>query len=150
MKYQKVIKSLKFFLLLMLIDGYCINAVSKSSVPIEGEFKVSSTDLNISKPVELTLDFSLLVHFDTVGVTLTLPQGVTLLEGIASQKFDNLEINKNKNKSIKYKVRVDTDKEYQILVTVEVLNLIDSAFAKDFIIILNSKGNIPPATVLIE
>ncbi len=148
MKYQKVIKSLKFFLLLMLIDGYCINAVSKSSVPIEGEFKVSSTDLNISKPVELTLDFSLLVHFDTVGVLLTLPQGVTLLEGIASQEFNNLEI--NKNKSIKYKVRVDTDKEYQILVTVEVLNLTDSAFGKDFIIILNSKGNIPPTTVFIE
>ncbi len=148
MKYQKVIKSLKFFLLLMLIDGYCINAVSKSSVPIEGEFKVSSTDLNISKPVELTLDFSLLVHFDTVGVLLTLPQGVTLLEGIASQEFNNLEI--NKNKSIKYKVRVDTDKEYQILVTVKVLNLTDSVLSKSFIVILNSKDNIPPTTVLID
>lgn len=148
MKYQKVIKSLKLFLLLMLIEGYCINAVSKPSVPIEGEFKVSSTDLNISKPVELTLDFSLLVHFDTVGVLLTLPQGVTLLEGRVSQKFNNLEI--NQNKSIKYKVRIDTNKEYQILVTVKVLNLTDSAFAKDFIIILNSKGNIPPTTVLID
>ncbi len=148
MKYQKVIKSLKFFLLLILSQGYHIHAISSPSVPIEGEFRVSSTDFNISKPVELTLDFSLLVHFDAIGVLLTLPQGVTLLGGRVSQEFNNLKI--NKNKSIKYKVRIDTDKEYQILVTVKVLNLTDSAFGKDFIIILNSKGNIPPATVFIE
>ena len=148
MKYQKVIKNLKFFLLLLLIPGYCINAIAKPSVPIEGELKVSSNDLNIAKPIELILDFSLLAQFDTVGVFLTLPQGVILLEGIASQKFNHLEV--NKNKSLKYKVRINTSKEYQILVTVKVLNLTDSVLSKSFIVILNSKDNIPPTTVLID
>lgn len=117
-------------------------------MPIKGEFRVSSTELNISKPIGLTLDFSLLTHFEIVGVFLTLPQGVSLLEGIASQKFNHLET--NKNKILKYKVRIDSKKEYQILVTVKVLNLTDSAYSKDFVVILNSKSKTPPATLLIE
>ena len=79
----------------MLIQGYHVNAVFSPSVPIEGEFRVSSNDFNISKSIELTLDFSLLVNFDTIGVFLTLPQGVTLLEGITNQKFNHLEKSKN-------------------------------------------------------
>ncbi len=141
------IKNLKIFVLFVILVQYTyVYAATKA--PIKGEFYVSTKNLNISKPIELTLSFALLRHFEDIEVKLTLPQGVSLLDGVSNQQFKDLEIDKSKN--LKYSVHINEDKEYQILITVKVLNLIDAAYSKDFIIILNSKGNIPPPMALIE
>ncbi len=142
---MRVNKYIKIIILLILIQFQSLYAAPKA--PIDGSFVVTS-DVKVSKPIELMLDFVTLRPFDKVGVFLRLPQGVMLLDGSKSQNFDSLKA--DHNKSLKYKVQIDKDEEYQVLATVKILNLGGLVYSKDFIVILNSKGNVPPAEFFIE
>ena len=109
---------------------------AKPSVPISGEFKIISENIEKSKDIELSFTFSIQVPFELMGVSLTLPKGVSLIEGRKIEKIKSLKV--NEVRKFKYKIRINENKQYRIMMTVDALGLVDSAFGRDFIIDLNS------------
>jgi type II secretory pathway component PulC len=132
MHYKSVVRYL-FFVLVMLHSTFLYAA---TKAPIDGSFYAVDKNLTKYRPIELVLDFSVLMNFDTVGVDLSLPKEVSLLKGELTQKLTNIEVGSSKR--VRYVVEFNSDKELMILVTVKVLNLSDAVFSKDFIIMINS------------
>jgi len=122
-----------FFLITFLLSNTLIAA---TKAPIEGSLYVTENKIDLLKPIDLNLDFSVLMKFKSVGVTIYFPEGVKLLQGKRVQRINKIEV--NKLNSVKYQISLTEDNEYSILVNVKVLDLSNAVFSRDFILVLNS------------
>jgi len=135
---------LKFIGIGLILTFTSLSAATK--VPISGDFYISSEKVEPTQAVELTLDFSLLMNYSVVEVSLYTPKGVVLLKGKMKQTVSNIDI--NQIHSLKYTIEYEDKIEQTVTATIKVLNLENMVLRKDFLVKLNSNVNTPKPVYL--
>jgi len=135
---------LKFLSIVFILVFTSLNAATK--VPISGDFYISSEKLESTKIVELTLDFTLLMDYTVVEVSLSIPKNVVLLDSKEKQIISNIRT--NQLNSLKYNVEDKDKTEKTIIATIKVLNLENMVLRKDFLVKLNSDNTTPKPVYL--
>lgn len=132
---------ISFLFCLFLLDSEVLAA---TKAPIEGGFVPASYEIKSPSKVKVDLQFSMLMPFKKVSVSLIVPKGVTLIHGDAITVLNDLKT--NEVKTLSYEFMVEDLKEKQIWATVKVLEVSDALFSKDFLLTINPQQSAhPPA-----
>ena len=120
---------------------------AEMTVPIKGQLAPERVSAEVSTTLTFRLEVSTTVAFKRVAVRLKVPDGMTLVAGIADAEIANF--GPGENRAFEYRLRLDRPGEKKVWAEAEVLGIAPAIVRSPFLAVVNpAEGDKPPPTIV--
>jgi hypothetical protein len=123
------------------------SAQAEMTVPIKGHLAPERVSAEVGATLTFRLEVSTTVAFKRVAVRLTVPDGMTLVAGIADAEIANF--GPGENRAFEYRLRLDRLGEKKVWAEAEVLGIAPAIMRSPFGAVVNpADAGKPPPTIV--